>query len=71
MTKFLNVTISRFLLQDNQKLVKKIEVRGITVKGLSGTNAYLYLESIEVSKKAPVVRIEMEVRQGNGSCLEL
>ena len=50
----------------NQKLVKKIEVRGITVKGLSGTNAYLYLESIEVSKKAPVVRIEMEVRQGNG-----
>ena len=50
----------------NQKLVKKIEVRGITMKGLSGTNAYLYLESIEVSKKAPVVRIEMEVRQGNG-----
>lgn len=50
----------------NQKLVKKIEVRGITVKGLSGTNAYLYLESIEVSKKAPVARIEMEVRQGNG-----
>lgn len=50
----------------NQKLVKKIEVRGITVKGLSGTNAYLYLESIEVSKKAPIARIEMEVRQGNG-----
>ena len=50
----------------NQKLVKKIEVRGITVKGLSGTNAYLYLESIEVSRKAPVARIEMEVRQENG-----
>ena len=29
----------------NQKLVKKIAVRGITVKGLAGTNAYLYLES--------------------------
>ncbi len=28
----------------NQKLVKKIAVRGITVKGLAGTNAYLYLE---------------------------
>jgi len=48
----------------NQKLVKKIAVRGIAVKGLAGTNAYLYLESIEISKKAPVARIEMEVRQG-------
>ena len=50
----------------NQKLVKKIAVRGIAVKGLVGTNAYLYLESIEISKKAPVARIELEVRQGNG-----
>ncbi|UWX57516.1 DEAD/DEAH box helicase family protein [Chlorobaculum sp. MV4-Y] len=50
----------------NQKLVKKIAVRGIDVKGLAGTNAYLYLESIEISKKAPVARIEMEVRQGGG-----
>ena len=50
----------------NQKLVKKIAVRGIAVKGLAGTNAYLYLESIEISKSAPVVRIEMEVRQGKG-----
>lgn len=50
----------------NQKLVKKIAVRGIAVKGLAGTNAYLYLESIEISPKAPVARIEIEVRQGNG-----
>ena len=50
----------------NQKLVKKIAVRGIAVKGLAGTSAYLYLESIEISKKAPVARIEMEVRQGGG-----
>ena len=50
----------------NQKLVKKIAVRGIAVKGLAGTNAYLYMESIEISKKAPVARIEMEVRQGGG-----
>lgn len=50
----------------NQKLVKKIAVRGITVKGLAGTNAYLYLESIEISSKAPVARIELEVRQRNG-----
>ena len=50
----------------NQKLVKKIAVRGIAVKGLAGTNAYLYLESIELSRKAPVARIEMEVRQSSG-----
>lgn len=50
----------------NQKLVKKIAVRGIAVKGPAGTNAYLYLESIEISRKAPVARIEMEVRQGSG-----
>lgn len=50
----------------NQKLVKKIAVRGIAVKGLAGTNAYLYLESIEISKKAPIARLEIEVRQGKG-----
>ena len=50
----------------NQKLVKKISVRGISIKGLSGTNAYLYLESIEVSKQSPVARIEIEVKQNNG-----
>ena len=50
----------------NQKLVKKITVRGITVKGIAGTNAYLYLESIEISRSAPLARIEMEVRQANG-----
>ena len=50
----------------NQKLVKKIAVRGITVKGLAGTTAYLYLESIEISRSAPVARIELEVRQKTG-----
>lgn len=50
----------------NQKLVKKIAVRGISVKGLTGTNAYLYLESIEVSKCAPVARVELEIKQNNG-----
>jgi len=51
----------------NQKLVKKIAVRGISVKGLSGTNAYLYLESIEIStSKPPIARIELEIKQNNG-----
>ena len=50
----------------NQKLVKKINVRGISVKGLTGTNAYLYLEAIEVSASAPVARVELEIRQNDG-----
>ena len=50
----------------NQKLVKKIAARGIAVKGLAGTSAYLYLESIETSKSAPIACLELEVRQGNG-----
>lgn len=51
----------------NQKLVKKIAVRGITVRGLTGTNAYLYLESIQISTTSPpIARIEFEVKQTNG-----
>jgi len=50
----------------NQKLVKKIAVRGISVKGLSGTNAYLYLEAVELSKQAPIARMEIEIKQNSG-----
>ena len=50
----------------NQKLVKKIAVRGISIRGLAGSTAYLYLESIEISKAAPVARIEMEVKLKSG-----
>lgn len=51
----------------NQKLVKKISVRGISSKGLSGSSSYLYLEGIDVSKsKPPVARIEFEIKQGSG-----
>ncbi|AIG03227.1 MULTISPECIES: type III restriction-modification system endonuclease [Pseudomonas] len=50
----------------NQKLVKKISVRGITVKGLTGTNAYLFLQDIEVSTKSPVARVEIEIKQSSG-----
>jgi type III restriction enzyme len=50
----------------NQKLVKKIAVRGIQTRGLAGTNAYLYLEGIDISKKAPMARIEMEVKLKSG-----
>jgi len=50
----------------NQKLVKKIAVRGIQTRGLAGTNAYLYLEGIDISKKSPVARIELEVKLKSG-----
>jgi len=51
----------------NQKLVKKIAVRGISTRGFTGTNAYLYLESIEVSvSKPPTARIELEVQTKSG-----
>ena len=51
----------------NQKLVKKIAVRGITVKGLAGSTAYLYLDAIEIAKGAkPRARIEIEVQTATG-----
>ena len=51
----------------NQKLVKKIAVRGISTRGFTGTNAYLYLESIEVSTtKPPVARLEIEIQTKGG-----
>lgn len=51
----------------NQKLVKKIDVRGIAVKGLAGTSAYLFLQSIEIStKKPPEARVELEIKLANG-----
>ncbi len=46
----------------NQKLVKKIEVMGVEVKGTTATNTYLYLDEIIISSdKPPRVRIEFEV----------
>jgi type III restriction enzyme len=51
----------------NQKLVKKIAVRGIAVKGLAGTTSYLYLQSIDIStKKPPEARVELEQKLANG-----
>ena len=50
----------------NQKLVKKISVHGIQVQGLSGTNGYMYLQDIILSKSAPVARLEIEVKQNSG-----
>ena len=46
-----------------QRLVKKIQVKGITVQNLLGTQSYIYFDSIILSKNhAPVVRLEIEVK---------
>jgi type III restriction enzyme len=51
----------------NKKLVKKIQVKGISLKGSTGTTGYIYLEQIIVSSsKPPVALIEYEKRSGNG-----
>ena len=51
----------------NKKLVKKIQVKGISLKGSTGTSGYLYLEHIELStNKPPVAVIEFEMRSGTG-----
>lgn len=51
----------------NQKLVKKISVKGIEVVGNSGTNSYLFLDNIQIStSKYPVAVLELEVKQNNG-----
>lgn len=51
----------------NKKLVKKIQVKGFTVKNLRGTNGYLYLQDIILSpSKPPMARMEMEIRYKSG-----
>ncbi|MGO4678756.1 type III restriction-modification system endonuclease [Microbacterium sp. 2MCAF23] len=52
----------------NQKLVKKIAVRGITVKHLAGSTAYLYVDGLEIGKGAdfPKARVELEVQTAQG-----
>lgn len=51
----------------NQRLVKKIQVKGITVKSSTGTTGYLYLEQISLSTtKPPYAVVEFEKRGGDG-----
>ena len=46
-----------------QRLVKKIQVKGITIQNLLGTQSYIYFDSIILSKNhAPMVKLEIEVK---------
>ena len=51
----------------NKKLVKKIEVKGFELKNLTGTNSYIYLDEIILSKGNPRVRLEFEQKNASGS----
>ncbi|CAM1346905.1 type III restriction-modification system endonuclease [Tenacibaculum insulae] len=51
----------------SKKLVKKIHVKGINLKGSTGTTGYIYLEQIAIKAgKPPVAIVEYEKRQGTG-----
>ncbi len=51
----------------NKRLVKKIQVKGINLKGSTGTTGYLYLEKISLSTtKPPFAVVEFEKRAGEG-----
>ena len=52
----------------NKRLVKKIQVKGINLKGSTGTTGYLYLEHISLStSKPPFAVVEYEQRTKTGS----
>lgn len=51
----------------NNKLVKKIAVRGIQARGIAGSAAYLYLQNIEISKQSPVAQLDMQVQLKSGA----
>jgi len=50
----------------NQRLVKKIAVKGITKSGSTATDSFLYLESINLSKADPTATLQFEVKMANG-----
>lgn len=50
----------------NKRLVKKIVVKGITETGSTATDSYVYLESINLSKKDPTATIQFDMKGANG-----
>lgn len=50
----------------NKRLVKKIQVKGISEIGNTATDSYLYLEGINLSKSAPTATIQFDYKAKNG-----
>lgn len=56
----------------NQKLVKKINVKGIEILHNKSEDTYLFLDSVDISQKHdPVATIEIEVKTSNGTSRRL
>lgn len=51
----------------NQKLVKKIEVKGIRQMGSTATHGYVYLEEIVIGKGNPQARLSFDVKTLTGT----
>lgn len=50
----------------NKRLVKKIAVKGITESGSTATESYIYLESINLSKKDPTATLQFDFKGAKG-----
>ena len=50
----------------NQRLVKKIAVKGISVTGSTATEGYIYIQSINLSKGNPTATIEFDIKGKTG-----
>lgn len=50
----------------NKRLVKKIAVKGITESGSTATESYIYLESINLSKKDPTATLQFDFKGATG-----
>ena len=50
----------------NKKLVKKIAVKGISLSGSTGTEGFVFLEGINVSKADPTATIRFDVKGKTG-----
>lgn len=46
----------------NKKLVKRIAVKGITQKGITATEGFVYLEKINLSEKVPTAMLQFDVK---------
>ena len=50
----------------NKRLVKKIAVKGITESGSTATESYVYIQSINLSKKDPTATIQFDFKGTSG-----
>lgn len=50
----------------NKRLVKKIQVKGITQNGNTASDSFLYLEGINLSKAAPTATLQFDIKTKSG-----